>query len=45
MCIAGGRHLQYPTGMPLANLQLTLLQKLGIATDRFGYSTESLSGV
>ena len=43
--IVGGRHLQYPTDTPLANLQLTLLQKLGIATDRFGDSTGNLSGV
>jgi hypothetical protein len=40
--IAGGRHLRMPQGTPLANLQLTLLAKLGVPVDRFGDSTGSL---
>lgn len=41
--IKGGRHLQYPKGTPLANLQLTLLDKVGVHVDRFGDSTGELN--
>ena len=37
--IAGGRHLQYPSGTPLANLQVALLERLGVAVERFGDSS------
>ena len=39
--IGGGRHLQFPK-TPLANLQLTLLEKLGLAVERFGDSNGEL---
>jgi hypothetical protein len=35
----GGRHVRYPTGTPLANLYLTMLDKLGFPMDRIGDST------
>jgi len=38
MGITGGRHLRYAPGTPLANLQLTLLDKIGVSIDRFGDS-------
>jgi uncharacterized protein DUF1552 len=38
----GNRHLRYPKGTPLANLSLTLLDKFGVNTDRFGDSTGEL---
>jgi len=38
----GNRHLKYPKGTPLANLALTLLDKFGVNTDRFGDSTGEL---
>jgi len=37
--LSGGRHLIYPEHTPLANLQLTLLQKLGVPTEKLGDST------
>jgi hypothetical protein len=37
--IKGGRHLVYPEDTPLTNLQLTLLDKLGVPADRLGDST------
>ncbi|MEE2636416.1 MAG: DUF1552 domain-containing protein [Acidobacteriota bacterium] len=36
--LQGGRHLQYPTETPLANLHLTLLDKLGLPAEQFGDS-------
>ncbi len=39
----GGRHLKYPSGTPLANLHLTLLDRLGVPTvERIGDSTGRL---
>jgi hypothetical protein len=46
--LKGGRHVRYPDGTPLANLQLTLLDKLGLPLEKFGDSTgqvDSLSGI
>jgi hypothetical protein len=43
--IKGGRHLQFPPETPLANLHVTVLNKLGIPTERLGDSTGELSGV
>jgi hypothetical protein len=34
----GGRHIQYTTGTPLANLHLTLLDRVGVKLDKFGDS-------
>jgi hypothetical protein len=35
----GGRHLVYPEHTPLTNLQLTLLNVLGVRTEKIGDST------
>jgi hypothetical protein len=46
--LKGGRHVRYPKGTPLANLGLTLLDKMGIPVENFGDSTgklELLSGM
>jgi hypothetical protein len=40
--LKGGRHIRYPKETPLANLHLTLLDKLGIPMDRMGDSTGRL---
>jgi hypothetical protein len=37
--LRGGRHLVYPQDTPLTNLQLTLLDKMGVPTERLGDST------
>ena len=37
--LKGGRHLVYPEHTPLTNLQLTLLDVLGVPTDKLGDST------
>jgi hypothetical protein len=37
--LKGGRHLVYPEHTPLTNLQLTLLNLLGVPTDKIGDST------
>ena len=41
--IKGGRHLVYPKGTPLTNLQLALLQKLGARMEQFGDSNGTLN--
>jgi hypothetical protein len=40
--LKGGRHIRYPKETPLANLHLTLLDKLGVHLDRMGDSTGRL---
>ena len=40
--VTGGRYLRYPEGTPLANLHMTILEKLGTPVDAFGDSTGSL---
>ena len=40
--LKGGRHVRYPKETPLANLHLTLLDKLGVPLDRIGDSTGRL---
>jgi hypothetical protein len=40
--LKSGRHIRYPKGPPLSNLQLTLLDKLGIPVENFGDSTGEL---
>jgi len=37
--LKGGRHLVYPQDTPLTNLQLTLLHKMGVPSERLGDST------
>lgn len=37
--IEGGRHVRLPENTPIANLYLTLLDKVGVHLDRFGDST------
>jgi hypothetical protein len=37
--IKGGRHLVYPEHTPLTNLQLTLLNKVGVPAEKIGDST------
>ena len=37
--LKGGRHLVYPVHTPLTNLQLTLLNLLGVPTEKIGDST------
>jgi uncharacterized protein DUF1552 len=46
--IKGDRHLRYPKGTPLANLSVTLMDKLGVPLKTYGDSTgklDLLSGV
>ena len=46
--LKGGRHLVYPEHTPLTNLQLTLLNKLGVPSESLGDSTgqfKELSGL
>ena len=46
--LKGGRHLVYPEHTPLTNLQLTMLNLLGIPTEKLGDSTgqfKELSGI
>ena len=40
--IQGGRHIRYPEDTPMANLYLTLLDKLGVPLESFGDSTGRL---
>jgi hypothetical protein len=37
--VKGGRHLVYPNDTPLTNLQLTLLNKMGVPAEKLGDST------
>ena len=43
--IKGGRHVRYPAGTPLANLHITLLDKLGLHVEKFGDSTGPLDNI
>jgi hypothetical protein len=46
--IKGGRHLKYPKETPLANLHVTVLDKIGVPVETVGNSTgklDALSGV
>jgi hypothetical protein len=40
--IKGGRHVQMPAGLPLANLHLTVLDKMGVPVEHLGNSTGEL---
>jgi hypothetical protein len=37
--LKGGRHIRYSDSTPISNLYLTIMEKLGIQTDKFGDST------
>jgi len=41
--LAGNTHLRCPDGTPMANVLLTMLQRLGVETDSFGDSTQALA--
>jgi Protein of unknown function (DUF1552) len=41
----GGKHIMLPERTPIANLHLTLLQKVGVERDKFGDSTGTIAGV
>lgn len=41
--LTGGRHLRFPRATPLTNLQLTLLDRMGVRIDTFGDSTGRLN--
>jgi hypothetical protein len=43
--IKGGRYIRQPQGTPLANLHMTLLDKLGIHVEKFGDSTGLLTNL
>jgi hypothetical protein len=43
--VKGGRHVRYADGTPLTNLQLTIVEKLGLPIDRFGDSTGRVEGL
>lgn len=40
--LAGGRHIKYPKGTPLANLHMALLDKIGAPVESIGNSTGRL---
>ncbi|MFN7927853.1 MAG: DUF1552 domain-containing protein [Blastocatellia bacterium] len=41
--VKGGRHIMYPKETPLNNLLLTMLEKAGVPTEKFGDSTGKLN--
>ena len=43
--LRGGRHIKYDQGTPLANLHLTLLDRVGVHLDSFGDSNGSIDGL
>jgi hypothetical protein len=40
-----GRHLELPVNTPLANLHLTIAQRMGVATDKFNTSTGPIANL
>ena len=40
--VRGGRYIRYPADTPLANLHVTILEKLGVPVEAFGDSTGQL---
>ena len=40
--IKGGRYIRYPVDTPLANLHITILEKLGVSAESLGDSTGRL---
>ena len=43
--LQGGRHIMYPAETPIANLHLTLMDKLGMPVEQFGDGTGTLTGL
>ncbi len=43
--LKGGRHLKYPENTPMSNLLLTVLNKIGVPTEKVGDSTSGLADV
>jgi hypothetical protein len=43
--IKTGQHLRYPKDTPLANLHLSLLERMGVALPSFGDSTGKLDNI
>ena len=43
--LRGGRHITHEKGTPLANLHLTLLDRVGVRLDKFGDSNGKLDGL
>ena len=43
--ITGGRYVRYPQGTPLANLYMTILDKMGVPVEQFGDSTGNLKNL
>lgn len=43
--LRGGRHIELPEPTPIANLHLTVLQKVGVEREKFGDSTGTIAGV
>ena len=43
--ISTGRHLRYPGETPMANLLVSMLERVGVKTDSFGDSTGALRGL
>jgi len=41
----GGQHIVLPERTPIANLHLTVLQKIGVERDKFGDSTGTIAGI
>jgi hypothetical protein len=41
----GGRHIKFEQGTPLANLHLTLLDRVGVRLDSFGDSEGKIDGL
>jgi hypothetical protein len=43
--IKGGQHIRTKAELPLTNLHLTLLDKMGIPMEKFGDSTGKIDGL
>ncbi len=43
--VRGGRHVRYEEAMPLANLHLTLLERVGVHLESFGDSNGKIDGL
>ena len=43
--LKGGRHIRFAKATPLANLHLTLLDKVGVRLDKFADSSGKLDGL
>ena len=43
--VTGGRYVRYAEGTPLANLEVTLLDKLGVHVEKFGDANGTLKNL